>query len=129
MHLARNIVSLYHSPEDVREAEINFQALYQNKNFTNIELPIIVFDEELLDENSSYSLIDCIYSAGRFKSKSEVRRLIQQGAVKLNGIKITDFMFQPQDDMIVQVGRGNFFRILSLTKIENNSLKLVKKDK
>lgn len=126
MHLARSIVSLYHSPEEVKEAEMNFQALYQKKNIADIELPIITFDDDLLDENFSYSLVDCIYSTGKFKSKSEVRRLIQQGAVKLNGVKITDLMFQPQNDMIVQVGKGNIFKLLYLAKEkkENNSLKL-----
>ena len=116
MHLARSIVSLYHSPDEVKEAEINFQALYQKNNIVDIELPIIAYDNSLLDENSCCSLIDCIFSTGKYKSKSEIRRLIQQGAVKLNGEKITNLVFQPKDDSIIQVGKGNAFRLLSVEK-------------
>ena len=111
MHLARNIVSLYHAEEKVKDAEINFQAVYQNKDIENVELPILTYDPNLMGEGSTYSLIDCIFSSGKYKSKSEVRRLIQQGAVKLNGKKVTDLLFQPVEGTIIQVGKGNMFKL------------------
>lgn len=125
MHLARSIVSLYHSEEELKEAEISFQAIYQKRNVNNIELPIINYDSGLIDENGLYSLIDCIFSTGKYKSKSEVRRLIQQGAVKLNGEKFEDFSFKPIDGTIIQVGKGNMFRLaqnqeVNKTLIKNN---------
>ena len=43
MHLARSIVSLYHTPEEVKEAENNFQAIFQKKDI-EIELPELVYD-------------------------------------------------------------------------------------
>lgn len=126
MNLARSIVSLYHNFEKANEAEANFQALYQNKNIIGMDLPIIFYDNELTDENSCYSLIDCIFSTGKYKSKSEVRRLILQGAVKLNGEKITDLIFKPMDGSIIQVGKGNAFKLSSVEKKEENILKLTK---
>ena len=116
MHLARSIVSLYHTEEELKEAEVNFQAVYQKKNVDDVDLPVILFDSNLVDENSSYSLIDCIFSIGKYKSKSEVRRLIQQGAVKLDGKKVTDLMFQPVEGTIIQVGKGNMFKLSSTEK-------------
>ncbi|MBQ6817716.1 MAG: tyrosine--tRNA ligase, partial [Bacilli bacterium] len=116
MHLARSIVSLYHTEEELKEAEVNFQAVYQKKNVDDVDLPVILFDSNLVDENSSYSLIDCIFSIGKYKSKSEVRRLIQQGAVKLDGKNVTDLMFQPVEGTIIQVGKGNMFKLSSTEK-------------
>ena len=113
MHLARSIISLYHTEEKVKDAEINFQAVYQNKDIENVELPILTYDPNLMGEGSTYSLIDCIFSSGKYKSKSDVRRLLQQGAVKLNGKKVTDLLFQPVEGTIIQVGKGNMFKLIA----------------
>lgn len=112
MLLARNIISLYHSQEELKEAENNFAALYQKKNI-EVELPIVEYSLELIDESGMYSLINCILATGKYKSKSEVRRLIQQGAVKINGKKIQDLLFSPKNDMVISVGKGNTFKLAS----------------
>lgn len=112
MHLARNIVSLYHTEAELKEAEASFQAIYQKKNIDNAELPVITYDCNEFQNDSLYSLVDCIFSSGKYKSKKEVRRLIQQGAVKLNGDRVTDLMFQPINGTIIQVGKGNMFKLL-----------------
>ena len=115
MHLARSIVSLYHTPEEVKEAENNFQAIFQKKDI-EIELPELVYDSSLIDENGNYSLIDCIFASGKYKSKSEVRRLIQQGAVRINGEKTNELTLKPVEGTIIQVGKGNVFKLASLQK-------------
>ena len=127
MHLARSIVALYHTEEKVKEAEANFQAVYQKKNIDDVELPILTYDCSLVDENLAYYLIDCIFSSGKYKSKSEVRRLIQQGAVKLNGERVTDLMFQPADGTVIQVGKGNMFKLVAIQKTEELGISLSKK--
>lgn len=110
MHLARSIVSLYHTEEKLKEAEANFQVIFQKKNI-DVELPELVYDSNLIDDEGLYPLIDCIFSTGKYKSKSEVRRLIQQGAVKLNGEKTSEFSFVPEEGMVIQVGKGNVFKL------------------
>lgn len=110
MHLARSIVSLYHTEEELKEAEANFQVIFQKKNI-DVELPELVYDSNLIDDEGLYPLIDCIFSTGKYKSKSEVRRLIQQGAVKLNGEKTSEFSFVPEEGMVIQVGKGNVFKL------------------
>lgn len=112
MILARDIISLYHSKEELNEAENNFAALYQKKDI-EVELPIVEYAQEVIDENGKYSLIDCILSTGKYKSKSEVKRLIQQGAVKINGEKTLELLFSPQNDMVISVGKGNTFKLTS----------------
>lgn len=123
MHLARNIVSLYHTPDEVKEAEENFQAIFQKKDI-EVEFPELVYDSELIDAEGNYSLIDCIFVSGKYKSKSEVRRLIQQGAVKINGEKTSELILKPEDGMIVQIGKGNVFKLKSSEKIKSLSKKL-----
>lgn len=120
MLLAREIISLYHSPEELKEAENYFAALFEKKNI-QVELPIIEYDSTLLNEGD-YSLIDCIFSTGKYKSKSDVRRLIQQGAVKINGEKYGNLQFVPQNNMIISVGKGTPFELIDRSEklIESN---------
>ena len=125
MHLARSIVSLYHTPEEVKEAENNFQAIFQKKDI-EIELPELVYDSSLIDENGDYSLIDCIFASGKYKSKSEVRRLIQQDAVRINGEKTNELTLKPVEGTIIQVGKGNVFKLASLQKKQEKGLSLTR---
>ncbi len=111
MLLARDIISLYHSQEELREAENNFAALYQKKDI-DVELPTVEYDSDLVDENGMLSILDCILSTGKYKSKSEIRRLLQQGAVKINGKKTVELLFSPQENMIISVGKGNTFKLM-----------------
>ena len=119
MLLAREIISLYHSPEELKEAENYFAALFEKKNI-QVELPIIEYDSTLFE--GDYSLIDCIFSTGKYKSKSDVRRLIQQGAVKINGEKYSNLQFVSQNNMIISVGKGTSFELIDRSEklVENN---------
>ena len=121
MLLARDIISLYHSQEELKEAENNFAALYQKKDI-DVELPIIEYNSDLADENGMLSILDCILSTGKYKSKSEVRRLLQQGAIKINGKKTIELLFTPHDNMIISVGKGNTFKLMT-----NKKTKKIKK--
>lgn len=52
-------------------------------------------------------LVDLIYSQGWAPSKSEARRLIQQGAVELDGEKIAD----PNYELVVEDGRRHDIKV------------------
>ena len=103
----------------MKEAENYFAALFEKKNI-QVELPIIKYDSTLFE--GDYSLIDCIFSTGKYKSKSDVRRLIQQGAVKINGEKYSNLQFVPQNNMIISVGKGTSFELIDRSEklVENN---------
>lgn len=45
------------------------------------------------------------------RSMSEIKRLIKQGAVKVNGKKITDYRYIPKPGDEIQVGKGEFIKI------------------
>ncbi len=59
-------------------------------------------------------LTDVMAASNLFPSKKECRRLIEQGAVKVNDQKIDDpnyVLAKPTGDVVVQAGRRKFFRV------------------
>ena len=62
-------------------------------------------------ENVLQSVLDAIMSTGEYKSKGELRRLIQQGAVKIDGKKVTDIeeLSMITKTVTIQIGKGKFY--------------------
>ena len=82
--LAKIIVSLYHTPEDVEKA-----AAYYDTAFSKKAIPDNI--PELLIEAGKETIMDIIpklIEMNFVKSKSEFMRLINQGGVQLNGEKL-----------------------------------------
>ena len=53
-------------------------------------------------------------TTGEYKSKGELRRLFEQGAVKINGEKITDIktITKLESGTILQIGKGKFYKLV-----------------
>lgn len=105
MRLAKEITSLYHGEAEAMSSEEYFKSLFQ-KN----EVPIDIPEYKL---SLKETLIEILINSNLISSKSEGRRLIIQGGVKLNGEKIFDsskFNFNNND--ILQVGKRNFLKLL-----------------
>lgn len=115
MCLARSILELYHTKEEVEKAEADFRVIYQQAMVEDINnLPKLFYDAD--KEAETCSLIDCIFSSGLYKSKSEVRRIITQGGVKINGNTVTALDFVPEKDSLIKVGKKNLFVLERLEK-------------
>jgi tyrosyl-tRNA synthetase len=110
MRLAREIVAQYHGGEKAKAAEEEFKRMFQQKDLPD-EIPEFRPTEDMLD---NVCLPKLMAAAGSVGSTSEARRLIQQGAVKVDGIKIDDpnINISPSAGMIVQVGKRKFFQIV-----------------
>ena len=63
--------------------------------------------------NTETLLVNVIYISGLLKSKSEARRMIKQGAVKINDSIITDLqtIVKPGEEHILKVGKRRFLRL------------------
>ncbi|MBP5161087.1 MAG: tyrosine--tRNA ligase [Alphaproteobacteria bacterium] len=111
MGLAKEIVRLYHSEEDTQKAEEYFKTAYQKGQAPDEAMVLKIADAVGLDNGQI--LIETLFSSGKYKSKSDIRRLIMQGAVKVNDEKITDLKAVGALDntAIIQVGKGTFFRL------------------
>lgn len=81
------------------------------RQFTLRELPIKI--QEYVTGKRELSLITLLYYTKLVDSKSEGRRMVEQGAVKINGNKILDpcEIVPLQDGLVLQVGRRKFVKI------------------
>lgn len=104
--LARSIVSEYHSPTAAREAEEHFEKVVQRKELPD-EMPVKSMGQPRMQ-------IYEIAAACASISRAEARRLVTQGAVKLDGNKITDPATEIEirpTEMTLQVGKRKYFKI------------------
>jgi len=110
MRLAREIVSMYHSFEAAEEAEKEFINIFQKKELPDAISEVMVGH---LLVNGKICLPNLLVEADLTASTSEARRLIQQGAVKIEGEKAEDpdAYIVPVDQMIIKVGKRKFVRI------------------
>ena len=106
MDLAREIVSLYHSEEEVNQAEERFKMIFQMG-----QKPKDMDTVNVSKEN--FDLISTVVDKGLVSSKSEFRRLLSQGGVKINDKKITSEKDLPQEgELVVQIGKKKFMKII-----------------
>lgn len=110
MELARTIVGLYHSEQDVKNAEEYFVSTYQ-KNVVSKDTPVLVCDKQFVNEEGKINLIDLIFSSNKFNSKGEIRRLIIGGALKIDGEKSQELTTEKSNDFVIQLGKGTMFQV------------------
>ncbi len=104
MELAKEITRLYHNEQEASQAEEHFKTAYQKQ-----EAPEDI--EEIKFENS---ILDTLLKTKKAASKGELKRLFEQGAIKVDGEKVTDFQSLNNFDseLIVQIGKGSFYKII-----------------
>ena len=108
MVLAKEIVSLYHGKEAALSAADYFVNTYQKQKVSS-QTPTLSCIVDMLDETGGVNLIALLHSSGKYKSKSDVRRLIDGGAVKINGNKVVGYTWSIDEDFTIQVGKGTLF--------------------
>lgn len=106
--LGREIVGLYHDEAAARQAEAHF-----NRLFVSREAPEEVA-EFTLPEGDPLWLPALLRDAGLVSSTSEARRLIDQGAVELDGEVLTDQQVARErlGQGVVQVGKRRFVKFV-----------------
>tara|TARA_B100000287_G_scaffold331180_1_gene316003 strand:- start:863 stop:2068 length:1206 start_codon:yes stop_codon:yes gene_type:complete len=104
--LARKIVELYYDNDIAIKAENHFNTVVVNKG--------IPADMPKFSLKSETSIVNVIFESGLLKSKSEGRRMIKQGAVKLNDLSISDIQatIKPGGEQILKIGKRRFLRII-----------------
>ncbi len=105
--LGREIVTLYWDAEAARGAEEDFDRLFKEGL-----IPEEVPEAGLPDEDPVY-LPALLASIGLVKSNSEGRRMLDQGAVKLDGVRVVEET-HPRSRLaggVLQVGKRRFVRL------------------
>lgn len=109
LDLAEALVRKFHGQEVAAAARENFQRVFSHR-----EAPEVVPEIRLSDPSlpSAPSVLDLLWSTGRFSSRKEIRRLLDQGAVRVDGQQFTDDGTIESGGHLVQVGKRQFFRII-----------------
>jgi len=104
--LAKRIVTRFHSKKEALKAEKEFNKVFRDKEKPS-DIP------EIKVANDSVLLVDLITENKLAPSKSEARRLIEQGGVKLDDKKVTDYQkkVKLKNGQVLQVGKREFRRI------------------
>lgn len=112
--LARKFVEMYHSPEDAKTAEEEFDKIFINKGIPDDISELKITDKKI-------DIIDLIMKANFAPSRGEARRLIVQGGVSIlpadqagEGNKIEDpkALIEILDGSVLKVGKRKFIKLM-----------------
>lgn len=112
-HLASTIVETYHSPEAARKTLADWEARFSKKRLDEVELPEFLF----IPEEHGNDALSIAWSVFAFlqspKTRSDIRRLIEQGSIQLDGEKIRDpkTILQLKPNQILRLDKTHAVRI------------------
>jgi len=112
VRLAKALVTQYHSAEAAEEAARRFTETFSARLFP-ADAPTVIPPAELIEPGGRVWIVRLVTFAGAASSGSEVRRLIRQGGVEVDGEVIRDEEFRvPLDrERRVRVGKRRFFKV------------------
>ena len=107
MNLARRLVEMYAGKEAAERAEEHCKTGFQKRS-----LPSDMPEHEWTGE-PEVNVVDLLAQLNMVASKGEGRRMVQQGAGRINEAKITDIeqMVNIVSGMVIQVGKRKFIKI------------------
>jgi tyrosyl-tRNA synthetase len=106
--LAVELVTQLHGREEALKADENFTNVFQKR-----EMPEEIAEIKVtVDED----VRDIITRANIAKSRSDATRLLQQGAISIDGVKITSGKTAYQDGNIIKVGKHHFIKVVLRNK-------------
>lgn len=104
--LAFQIVSEMRGESVAENARENFEKVVQRKEIPTKILEIKIKEKEI-------SLIDLLNQTNLISSKTEAKRLIEQGGVEINGLKVTDQSenIKIENDIVIKIGKRKFVKV------------------
>ncbi len=87
--LAYELTALVHGKEEAEKAQESARALFGGGG-NKENMPTSTLQEKDFDENGQIGAISLLVACGLAPSRGEARRLIQQGGVVVNDVKVTD---------------------------------------
>jgi tyrosyl-tRNA synthetase len=119
--LAREIVEQFWSTDDTQAAQEHFERTVQRREdpseiptlrfSVNAEFFIFFADGSERQVVSTAPAADVVHALGLAPSKAEAKRLVAQGAVEVDGERVTDAL-PIHDGAVVKVGKRKFVRLV-----------------
>ncbi len=104
--LGRELVRLYHDGDQALAAEAEFDSMFrQGGQPDDVEVHVVTAGEPL---------IDLMAALGMAGSKGEARKLVRQGAVSLDGVKVADealVLDASHAGQVLKVGKRRFLKL------------------
>ena len=106
--LAQEIIARFHSSQAAEAAQANFIA-----RFARGEMPDEMPEHDLRIDTPTILIGQLLKDAGLTSSSSEGMRMVKQGAVRIDGEKVSDprLAIEPGFAAVVQVGKRRFARV------------------
>lgn len=103
--LAHEIVTMYHSREEADHAQQNWETQFSARQIPDDIPEVPIADTDL--EDGVLWIVNLLKKAGFAKGTNEARRFVEQGAVQVNGERITDTdaRLTLNDGDVLKVGR------------------------
>lgn len=117
--LAKELVSMYHSKKAAALAEDEFENVFQKGELPK-DIPVFSIGKDKLKEGRVW-ICRLLVLANLANSHSEARRLIIQGGVEINKVRISDIDKEVSLDkeIVLKVGKRRFAKVLPNNKIKN----------
>jgi len=108
MRLARELITMFYDAEQARLAEERFKLVFQKHDVPEDIPEVTVSEREVW-------LPKLLNDTGLVSSTSDGKRMIKQGAVKINGEKCDndEAVVSIENGMVIQVGKRKFARLLA----------------
>ena len=106
-YLSRTLVRMYYDHDAARQAEKEFENIFVKKDLPD-EIPEIPVTENKI------RISDLLVQTNTAESKGQARRLIQGGAVSIDGNKINDPFYEVEirNGQILKVGKRKFVKLV-----------------
>ncbi|MDX8365644.1 tyrosine--tRNA ligase [Cytobacillus sp. IB215665] len=107
IYLSKTIVDIFHGNEAAEKAEEHFRTVFQKGSIPK-DIPEVKWNESL-----KVPIVELLVKLKMQYSKSEARRMIKNGGIRINTIKVNDsnLLVDIEDGMILQVGKRKFVKI------------------
>lgn len=102
--LAREIITFLHGKEEYEKAVSLAEHLFNNKfkDLSKKDIEDLFKGEKITEVEAGQNIADIVVALGAASSKREAREFIQNGAISVNGDKITDTNSVIDDSMFIE---------------------------
>jgi tyrosyl-tRNA synthetase len=110
--LARTLTAMYHGDARAADAEGHFARVFQQRS-DPATVDTVTLTGLALGDSERVPLVKVLVAAGLVPSNSEARRMIQQGAVDVDGARVADVGASiDRGERLIRVGKRHFKRVL-----------------
>lgn len=109
--MAFEVTKLVHGETEALKAQETAQNLFENGNINTENMPT-----ETIKNIGETNILDFLTNLSIIKSKSEARRLIEQGGIEIDNIRKNDFneilILNKSQVLIVKKGKKTFIKVI-----------------